>query len=180
MKYQWQHSLWSIMGIVWQDRVTNREVLDRAGTASVKTMLQKSQLHWAGHDIHMKTFIFQNRLFLDNCAQGRSTRADLEGSTKTTLRLISAGQTSSQKNWWWTLTQKAASSFGDNQMQHLQAASDQCQNAASTTTTPWNSSACSALDHALQALDYGATYEPSSVIINISNGLPTVVMATKK
>lgn len=66
------------MGILWEDRVTNREVLDRAGTASVKTMLQKSQLHWAGHGIHMKTFIFQNRLFMDNYAQGRSTRADLK------------------------------------------------------------------------------------------------------
>lgn len=33
---------------------------------------------------YMKAFIFPNRLFMDNCAQGRSTRADLESSTKTT------------------------------------------------------------------------------------------------
>lgn len=41
------------MGIMWQDSVTNREVLDRAGTASVKTMMQKNHLHWAGHGVHI-------------------------------------------------------------------------------------------------------------------------------
>ena len=42
-----------IIGIRWQDRVTNQDVLDRAGSTSIESMLLKAQLHWNGHVISM-------------------------------------------------------------------------------------------------------------------------------
>ena len=38
-----------IMGIRWQERVTKREVVDRAGSTSVESMLLMVQLRWSGH-----------------------------------------------------------------------------------------------------------------------------------
>ena len=42
-----------IMGICWQDRLTNREVPDRAGSTGIESMLLKAQLHWTDHVIRM-------------------------------------------------------------------------------------------------------------------------------
>ena len=39
----------SIMGIHWQDYVTNNEVLEQASLPSVEAMLMLRQLRWAGH-----------------------------------------------------------------------------------------------------------------------------------
>uniref|UniRef100_A0A5F8GJ83 Reverse transcriptase domain-containing protein n=1 Tax=Monodelphis domestica TaxID=13616 RepID=A0A5F8GJ83_MONDO len=39
-----QRSLWSIMRIRWQDRITNQEVLDRANSTSIKVMVLKTKL----------------------------------------------------------------------------------------------------------------------------------------
>ena len=41
------------MGIKWQDRVMNLEVLDRAGLVSIEAMIVKAQLRWTGHVIRM-------------------------------------------------------------------------------------------------------------------------------
>ena len=47
------HSLRSILGVRWQDKVTNLEVLDRAETTSIEAMVLKPQLRWTGHVIRM-------------------------------------------------------------------------------------------------------------------------------
>ena len=46
-------SLRSLVGIKWQDRVTDLEVLARTGLVSIKAMLIKAQLHWTDHMIRM-------------------------------------------------------------------------------------------------------------------------------
>ena len=38
-----------ILGISWQDRVTNNEVLDRASVPSMYTLLRQRRLRWLGH-----------------------------------------------------------------------------------------------------------------------------------
>lgn len=43
----------NIMGLSWQDRICNGEVLQRAGMQSVEAILAKTQLRWAGHVIRM-------------------------------------------------------------------------------------------------------------------------------
>ena len=46
-------SLRSILIICWQDKVTNIEVFDRAGSISIEAMILKIQLRWVGHLIRM-------------------------------------------------------------------------------------------------------------------------------
>ena len=46
-------ALCMIVGIRLQDRVTNQEVLDRAGLTSIESTLLKAQLCWTGHVIRM-------------------------------------------------------------------------------------------------------------------------------
>ena len=46
-------SLRSILGIRWQDKISNLEVLDRAKSTSIEAMIVKIQLRWTGHVIRM-------------------------------------------------------------------------------------------------------------------------------
>ena len=55
-------ALRSILGIKWQDRITNLEVLDRAKSTSIKSMLIKAQLRWVGHVIRIEEFRIPRRL----------------------------------------------------------------------------------------------------------------------
>ena len=65
-----------IMGIRWQDRVTNQDVLDRAGSTSMESMLLKAQLRWTGHAIRMSNSrtprqLLYGELMCGSCKQGR-------------------------------------------------------------------------------------------------------------
>ncbi|KAL6475004.1 hypothetical protein MHYP_G00160440 [Metynnis hypsauchen] len=55
-------SLRSILGIRWQDRVTNLEVLDRAESTSIEAMVLKAQLRWTGHVIRMEPYRIPRQL----------------------------------------------------------------------------------------------------------------------
>ena len=45
--------LQKILGITWEDRVPHTEVLERAGSCSVESILIQHQLRWLGHVIRM-------------------------------------------------------------------------------------------------------------------------------
>ena len=50
----YQRQLRSIMGIRWQDYISNEEVLQRADVISVESVALRSQLRWTGHVIRMQ------------------------------------------------------------------------------------------------------------------------------
>ena len=47
-------SLWCILGISWQDKVTNTDVLSCADLPTKYTLLRQCWLHWLGHVCHME------------------------------------------------------------------------------------------------------------------------------
>ena len=47
-------SLQCILGISWQDKVTNTDVLSHAGLPTMYTLLRQCWLHWLGHVCHMQ------------------------------------------------------------------------------------------------------------------------------
>ena len=47
-------SLQCILGISWQDKVTNTDVLSHAGLPTMYTLLRQCQLHWLGHVCHIE------------------------------------------------------------------------------------------------------------------------------
>ena len=44
-----QRCLWSILGIKWQDYISNEEVLTKAHIPSLESIILQLQLGWAGH-----------------------------------------------------------------------------------------------------------------------------------
>ena len=50
-----QRQLRSIMGIRWHDRISNEEVLQRAGMMSLESTIMRSQLRWTGHVLRMNS-----------------------------------------------------------------------------------------------------------------------------
>ena len=70
-----QRCLRSIMGIKWQDYVTNNEVLERANLPSLEAMLLLKQLRWARHvsrmeNSRMPKAVFYGELCQDKCDTG--------------------------------------------------------------------------------------------------------------
>ena len=62
--------LHSILGIRWQERVTNTEVYERTNCISVDAMLLKSCLRWTGHVIKMENHRTPKRLLFGELERG--------------------------------------------------------------------------------------------------------------
>ena len=62
-----------IMGIKWQDRITNTEVLERANISGIEALLIKSRLRWTGYVMRMTNDRIPKQLFLSELSTG--TRA---------------------------------------------------------------------------------------------------------
>ena len=58
-----QRYLRSILGIKWQDHVSNEEVLKRTSLPSVESILLQVQLHWAGHVTRMEDVCMPKAIF---------------------------------------------------------------------------------------------------------------------
>ena len=61
----------SILGIKWQDYLSNEEVLKRASLLSTESILLQVQLHWAGHVTRMEDVRVPKAVFLSEPQEGR-------------------------------------------------------------------------------------------------------------
>ncbi|KAL8563721.1 hypothetical protein ACOMHN_063489 [Nucella lapillus] len=64
-------NLRSILGIKWQDKITNLGVLERAGTTSIEAMILKTQLRWTRHVIRMDSDRIPKQLFYGELCRGK-------------------------------------------------------------------------------------------------------------
>ena len=48
-----QEQIKRLLGICWDDFVSNAEVLERTGLVQIEVLIEKSQLRWLGHDRRM-------------------------------------------------------------------------------------------------------------------------------
>ncbi|XP_072041391.1 uncharacterized protein [Amphiura filiformis] len=62
------------MGITWQDRVPNGEVLQRAKMESVEAILVKSQLRWVGHVVRMPDERLPKAVMYADLTEGKRKR----------------------------------------------------------------------------------------------------------
>ena len=67
-------ALRSTLGISWQDHITNSEVLERANSTSIESMLIKAQLRWVGHVIRMEEFRMPRRLLYGELQLGKRSK----------------------------------------------------------------------------------------------------------
>ena len=116
-------ALHMIMGIRWQDRVTNQEVLDRAGSTSIESMLLKAQLHWTGHVIRMTDGRIPRQLLYGELMQSSRKQGRPKLRFKYTLKSklkwsnISAREleaSAANISAWRSLTSRAAAAFKED------------------------------------------------------------------
>ena len=68
------HCLRRLLGLTWQDHVTNIDVLAKAGMASMHSMLTMRRLHWLGYVSRMKdSRILKNLLYGELASRTRAT-----------------------------------------------------------------------------------------------------------
>ena len=71
-------SIRRILGISWQDRVSNTEVLSRANLPSVFTLLRKRRLRWLGHVYRMEDGRIPEDILCGELACGRRSKGRLQ------------------------------------------------------------------------------------------------------
>ena len=86
-------SLRSIMSIRWQDKIPDTEVLKRADSPHITTIMRKAQLRWAGHVTRMSDSRIPKQLFYGELHQGKRTvggqRKRYKDSLKSSLKEFS-------------------------------------------------------------------------------------------
>lgn len=60
-----------ILGLKWQDKVPHSEILLRAGTTSIETMLARKQLRWVGHVFRMPEHRLPRQILYGQLPEGR-------------------------------------------------------------------------------------------------------------
>ena len=64
----------SIMGITWQDKVTNVDILNRAGLPSMEDILIEKGLRWLGHVHRMENNRLPRQLLYSQLSEGLRNR----------------------------------------------------------------------------------------------------------
>ena len=75
-----------LLGIKWQDRIPDTEVLKRADLPSIYTILMQSQLRWAGHVARMSDDRLPKRLLFGELQQGKRSQGGQKKRFKDTLK----------------------------------------------------------------------------------------------
>ena len=78
-----QSCLHSILGIKWQDYVSNEEVLKRASLPSIESILLHMQLRWADHVTRMNTYACPKQSSSASSRKESATMVLRESVTKT-------------------------------------------------------------------------------------------------
>jgi len=68
-----QRCLRRILGVTWQDRQTNSNILDEAQCTSIEAMVIKNQLRWTGHVVRLNDSRLPKQIFFGELGSG--TRA---------------------------------------------------------------------------------------------------------
>ncbi len=127
------------MKICWQDKVTNKEVLDRAGSTSIDSMILKMQLRWSGHVIRMEPQRMPKQVFFGELAvgsrhQGRPKKR-FKDNLKSHLKWADLNPkqlelAASDRASWRAWTNKAATAFEEDSHDHLAAVREHRHRAA--------------------------------------------------
>ena len=75
-----------LLGIKWQDKIPDTEVLARAGLPSIHTLLKKSQLRWAGHVARMPDNRLPKKLLFGELQHGKRSLGGPKKCYKDTLK----------------------------------------------------------------------------------------------
>ena len=139
-----QRALRSILGIRWQDRVTNTEVFKRTNCISIEAMLLKSCLRWTGYVIRMEDHRIPKQLLFGELEQGHMRQGRpckrFKDTVKSGLQWCGIPRTelvatALDRQRWRTLTQSASSALEEERRHQAQSARERRHLAASIPAT---------------------------------------------
>ena len=88
-----------LLGISWEDRVTNQEVLHRSSTPGVEVLITKVQFRWTGNIMRMKDSYLPKEIFCSEMACGTHRQGGKQSATKTPSRILWVPVISLLKAW---------------------------------------------------------------------------------
>ena len=134
----------SILGIRWQDHITNLEILNQAKSTSIEATIIKAQLRWVGHVIRMEECRMSRRLMYGELQVGKKTQGQPKLQYKDTVKANlqwchikprDLEGYAMDRPKWRGLVYKAAANFEEARCQKLTAAIDRHRRAASAVIT---------------------------------------------
>ena len=111
----------SILGIKWQNHVSNEEVPKRASLPNLESILLQVQLRWAGHVTRMEDVGMPKAVFFSEIQEGKRGRGASRKRYKDQLKRQLAQAAISHQSWqqeasdrdsWRSLVRKASCEFG--------------------------------------------------------------------
>ncbi|XP_069960323.1 RNA-directed DNA polymerase from mobile element jockey [Cherax quadricarinatus] len=108
-----------ILGIKWQDKIPDTEVLTTAGLPSIYTILMQTQLRWAGHVARMPDHRLPKKLLFGELQHGKRSQGGqkkhYKDTLKTALKAFNINHTmweliAQDRNDWRAVVQKGATS----------------------------------------------------------------------
>ena len=119
-----------ILHIIWQDKVTNKSVLERAGIPNKYTLLKQRRMRWLRHVVRMDDGRIPKTLLHGELAQGKRPTGRLQlrykDVCKRDLRAMDIDLTTweavaSDRTAWRQTVQKGLSSFEQSLTQQAEA-----------------------------------------------------------
>ena len=142
-------SLRKLLGVKWQDKVPDTEVLERAGLPSVFTMLMQAQLRWAGHVARMPDHRLPKQLLFGELVDGKRSRGApkkrFKDSLKASLKAFDIcpdtwENAAQDRSCWRTSVHKGAKDCEANRtaaaVQRRQARKDSANSSPAAATIP--------------------------------------------
>ena len=139
-----QRALRCILGIRWQDRITNTEVLNRSTSQSIESLLVKAQLRWVGHVIRMEDNRMPKQLLYGELASGKRNlgrpKKRFKDAIKVNLQFAQISpkeleRTASERNTWRRAVHRASRNSDINYRERLTARRERRHNPTTPTTT---------------------------------------------
>ena len=138
-------SLRTILNIIWQDRVSNLQVLDMAESASIKAMILKSRLRWIGHVIRMENNRLPKQLMFGELASGKRKQGrplkrfkDCVKASKSHVNLTSKElePRAHDRTGWLALTRHAMDTFEERPRTQIEEARERRKASADAPGNP--------------------------------------------
>ena len=144
-----------LLGISWEDRVTNQEVLRRSSMPGVEVLIMKVQLRWTGHVMRMEDSRLPKQSFCSELAHGTRRQGGQTKRYKDSLKNSQRACDIPVKGWehlaagrsaWRLATHSGAQAFEERRLSQLdikrQARKERKANTAAAVACPVCGSIC--------------------------------------
>ena len=140
-----------LLHIKWQDRIPDTEVLERAESTSVHTILKTAQLRWSGHVARMEDKRLPKRLFYGELAEGKRSVGGQRKRYKDTLKVSLKDfginpdcweSLAAERSAWRCQIRKGAATYEQQRIHLAEKKREQRKSRTSTASSPGDNHVC--------------------------------------